>query len=167
MNITLKPIHADDLPFICDVYNYYIKNSTATFHTEHVDIEEIKTIVPFKHHKYETFIIKNKEGENCGYAYLGYYKPRQAYDRTAEVTIYLKPEKGGKGYGKETLELIETIAKNKDIKVLLGVITAENIASVRVFEKCNYERCAHFKQVGEKFGKILDVVIYEKILETV
>lgn len=167
MNITLQPIQVDDLAFICDVYNYYIKNSTATFHTEHVGIEEIKTIVPYNHHKYETFIIKNKKGENCGYAYLGYYKPRQAYDRTAEVTIYLKPDMSGKGYGKEALDLIETIAKTKDIKVLLGVITAENEASVRVFEKCEYEKCAHFKQVGEKFGKILDVVIYEKILEAV
>ncbi len=167
MNITLHPITDNDLQFICDIYNYYIKNTTATFHTEHVGIDEIKTFVPYKHHKYETFIVKNSDGESCGYIYLGYYKPRQAYDRTAEVTIYLKPEMGGMGYGKAALDLIEDIAKEKDIKVLLGVITAENKASVRVFEKCEYEKCAHFKQVGEKFGKILDVVIYEKILEMV
>ncbi len=167
MTITLQSISDTDLQFICDVYNYYIKNSTATFHTEHVNIDEIKTIVPYQHHKYETFIIKNGNGESCGYAYLGYYKPRQAYDRTAEVTIYLKPEMNGKGYGKTTLNIIEDVARKKDIKVLLGVITAENKASVRVFEKCEYEKCAHFKQVGEKFGKILDVVVYEKILQKV
>ncbi len=164
MNTILHPVTDQDLPFICDIYNYYIKNSTATFHTEDVDIDEIKTIIPYKHPKYETFIIENSDGESCGYIYLGYYKPRQAYDRTAEVTIYLKPDMSSKGYGKAALDLIEDIAKKKDIKVLLGVITAENEASIRVFEKCDYEKCAHFKQVGEKFSKILDVVVYEKIL---
>jgi len=30
------------------------------------------------------------------------------------------------------------------------------------FKKSGYTRCAHMKNIGEKFGKILDVVIYQK-----
>ena len=56
------------------------------------------------------------------------------------------------------------IAVDKDIKVLIGVITATNSASIALCEDMDYEKCAHYKQVGEKFGQILDVVAYQKIL---
>ncbi|MCW3807099.1 GNAT family N-acetyltransferase [Plebeiibacterium marinum] len=164
MAVHLHLVSPSDLIEIRDIYNYYIINSTATFHTEEIGIDDVKNIIPLSHPKYKSYLIKNNN-EVCGYAYLGCYKPRQAYDRTAEVTIYLKPGMGGKGIGKTVLKQIEPLAKEKDIKVLLGIITGENTASIRLFEKCGYEKCAHFRQVGEKFGRILDVVAYEKILD--
>jgi phosphinothricin acetyltransferase len=49
--------------------------------------------------------------------------------------------------------------------VLVGVITAENKQSVSLFEKCGFEKCAHYRKVGEKFNRLLDVVAYQKILD--
>lgn len=60
---------------------------------------------------------------------------------------------------------LEKMAKKTDIKVLIGVISGDNQQSIKLFEKCGFEKCAHFKKVGEKFGKILDVVAYQKILD--
>ncbi len=164
MQITLQNTEIKDLEEICNIYNYYIKNSTATFHTEHVNVEQIQNIIPFQHHKYKCFTIFF-EKEICGYVYLGCYKPRQAYDRTAEVTIYLKPEYAGKGIGKYALKEMEKFAQELNIKVILGIITGENTSSIHLFESCGFEKCAHFKQVGEKFNRILDVVAYQKILD--
>ena len=48
----------------------------------------------------------------------------------------------------------------------MGIITAENESSVKLFERMGYEKCGHFKQVGEKFGRILDVVAYQKLLNS-
>jgi phosphinothricin acetyltransferase len=53
-------------------------------------------------------------------------------------------------------------AQTAGIHVLVGTLTAENAASVRLFEKAGYVKCAHLKNIGEKFGRILDVVIYQK-----
>jgi phosphinothricin acetyltransferase len=47
---------------------------------------------------------------------------------------------------------------------MIGVITATNTASIALLEKAQYEKCAHYRQVGEKFGQVLDVVSYRKIL---
>jgi len=163
MNISLIPIEEHHLPEVRDIYNYYILNSTATFHTEEISTDEAKGIIPFKHPKYKSFMII-KDETICGYVYLGCYKPRQAYDRTSEVTIYLKPEFAGFGIGKVVLEKMEQLAPELNIKILLGIITGENTGSIKLFEKCGYEKCAHFKQVGEKFGRILDVVAYQKFL---
>ena len=63
-----------------------------------------------------------------------------------------------------TLKMMEQVARSNGIKVLIGIISGENQPSIRLFEKCGYEKCGHYRQVGEKFGRLLDVVSYEKIL---
>ncbi len=163
MEIKLKELEEKDLKLVQEIYNYYVVNSTVTFQTEPVSVEKLKTEIPVGHPKYKSFLI-TFDGQVCGYCYLAQYKNRQAYDRTAEVTIYLKPEFAGKGIGNESLKQIETVAKENQIKVLLAIITEENYASVKLFESAGYEKCAHLKQVGEKYSRLLDVVKYQKIV---
>jgi phosphinothricin acetyltransferase len=163
MKIEFIELEEKDLAIVKDIYDYYILNSTATFHTEKIKIEELKEFILIGHPKYKSYLIYS-DGEICGYCYFIWYKKRQAYDRTAEVTLYLKPEFHGKGIGKIVLERLEPIALNSGIKNLLGIITGENSASIALFEKCGYQNCANFRQVGEKFGRLLDVLAYQKII---
>jgi phosphinothricin acetyltransferase len=46
--------------------------------------------------------------------------------------------------------------------VLIGTLCGENYASIRLLEYMGYTKAAHLRNVGEKFGKILDVVMYQK-----
>jgi L-amino acid N-acyltransferase YncA len=147
-NLTL--IQENDLEIVKKIYDYYILNSTATFHTELISINELREALPINHPKYKAYLIKY-QNKICGFCYIAQYKKRQAYDRTAEVTIYLKHEFQGLGIGKFTLHQIEEKAKVNKISVLIGIISGDNLASIGLFEKCGYEKCAHFKQVGEKF----------------
>jgi L-amino acid N-acyltransferase YncA len=163
MNIELIDLQEKDFPLVKEIYDYYIINTTATFHTDLISIEELKKVIWIAHPKYKSYLIASN-GEISGYCYISQYKNRQAYDRTAEVTIYIKPDYTGKGVGKETMSMLESIALNNDISVLIGIITGENQASIRLFERCGYEKCAHFKKVGQKFNRILDVVAYQKII---
>lgn len=164
MHIKLNDLKDSDFNLVKKIYDYYILNSTATFHTDPITIEELKSTIITGDLKYKSCLIEY-EGQTCGFCYLSQYKKRQAYDRTAEVTIYLKPEYSGRGIGSATLKMIENIAKSKEIWVLIGIISGDNQASMKLFEKCGYEKCAHFKKVGKKFDKILDVVAYQKILD--
>lgn len=163
MNLKLIDLKETDFNLVKEIYDYYILKSTATFHTDLISTEELRSAILILHPKYKSFLI-DYEGYICGYCYISQYKKRQAYDRTAEITIYLKPEYTGKGIGEETLHLLEKVAKNNEIRVLIGIITGENFGSIRLFEKCGYEKCAHFKKVGEKFDRLLDVVAYQKII---
>ena len=36
--------------------------------------------------------------------------------------------------------------------------------SICLFARCGFEKCAHYKQVGQKFDELLDVVAYQKQL---
>lgn len=161
MAVTFSEIRESDLPLVKEIYDWYIANSTATFHTEPIRIDQLKEFLHINHELYKSYLIRDND-EVVGYCFLTYYKKRQAYDRTAEVTIYLKHDHCKKGIGRVALQMLEAQAKKLGIKNLLGIITGDNTGSITLFEKLGYFKCAHFRNVGEKFGRILDVVGYQK-----
>lgn len=164
MNVEWIELQDKDYPAVKEIYDYYVLNTTVTFATGETSIAGLKESILTGHPKYKSFIIKS-DGEVCGFCYLSQYRKRAAYDRTAEISVYLKPGFTGKGIGQQTLEKLKTVARENGIGVLLGVITAENLESVRLVEKCGFVKCAHFRKVGEKFNRLLDVVAYQVILD--
>lgn len=163
MNIQLVPVREQHFERIREIYQYYVDHSTATFHTGNVTADELKEKILVGHKKYKSFVIE-VDGVICGYCYFSQYNKRQAYDRTAEVSIYLDAAFKGKGIGKVVLKELEHIAAQVGIVVLLAIITGDNVHSIRSFGAAGYTKCADLKEVGEKFGKLLDVVFYQKIL---
>lgn len=162
--LIFRELKEEHLRSVQSIYNYYIENSTATFHTNKITLEELKEFIPIENSKYRSYLIL-ENNDICGYCYISQYKKRQAYDRTAEITIYLKPEYQRKGIGAKAIEFLENYAKKGEISVLLSIISGENIGSIKLFENQGYVKCAHYKEVGEKFGRIIDVVAYQKILK--
>lgn len=151
------------LPQVLEIYNHYIENSTATFHIKPLTLEEMRRIVFFTDPRLKTYILLDRENL-AGYCILGKYKEREAYDITAEVTIYLHPKYTGRGIGSQALQFIEGVARENRFHSLLSGICGENSASIKLFEKNGYTRCAYYKEVGKKFGRLLDLVYYQKIL---
>lgn len=163
MNIRFETLKPDHLPEIESIYNWYVLNSTATFHTNPIGVEQLKEIIYINHPRYKSYVIMS-DNVLAGYCYLTRHKPREAYDRTAEITIYLKPEFQRKGIGHVALSFLENQAVAVGIRNLIGGISGDNIGSIALFERAGFVKCAHYKNVGEKFGKILDVVAYQKEL---
>ena len=65
------------------------------------------------------------------------------------------------GIGRQLyLTLIDTL-RNKDIQVALGGIAQPNLPSVALHEKIGFEKVAHFKRVGRKFERWIDVGYWE------
>ncbi len=160
---TFEVLTYRDLSEVKAIYDEYILNSTATFHTDPVSIDQLLEFMYVDHPVYRSFFIRS-EGEAAGYCFLANHKKRQAYDRTAEVTIYLKPDFCGRGWGKAALQHLEQAAKDVGLKNLVGTISGDNQSSIALFERSGFTKCAHYKNVGEKFGQVLDVVAYQKEL---
>ncbi|OFX42739.1 MAG: GNAT family N-acetyltransferase [Bacteroidetes bacterium GWA2_30_7] len=163
MNIKLVDIKENDFEAIKEIYDYYILNTTNTFNINSITIDELKSSVLINHDKYKSYLIKANDIV-CGYCYLSQFRKKQAYDSTAEVTIYLHNKFSGNGIGFKAVSLLEKIAKDVGIKILMAYITAENTNSIKLFKKLNYELCGNFKNVGYKFNKYLDVLVFEKEL---
>jgi L-amino acid N-acyltransferase YncA len=164
MKIEFEEVTERDFEIIKEIYDYYVENSTATYYTEKISIAELKEFIPYGHEKYKSYIIMSDD-ECCGFCYFSQYKKRQAYDRTAEISVYLKPGAIGKGIGNAALWQLENAARESGIAVLIGIISGDNGNSIRLFEKNGYEKCGHLKKIGEKFGRVLDVVFYQKMVD--
>ncbi len=162
-DITFEEVKLRHLPDLLEIYTYYVLNTTATFHARRITEKEMGQIVFFDGSKYKTFVVLDGE-QVCGYVMLSPYKKREAYHLTAEVALYLRHDRLGQGIGGKALAYIENYARKKGIHVLVSTICGENSRSIRLFEKSGYEKCAHYKEIGKKFGRMLDVVAYQKIL---
>lgn len=163
MQLHFHPIQESDLPVIKTIYDWYILHSTATFYTEPIPIDQLKASIYLDHPWYKSFMIRDHQAV-LGYCYLTSYNKRQAYNRTAEITIYLHHDHCHKGIGKAAIAFLELQAQAVGLKNLVAGISGDNAGSIALFEKSGYTKCAHFKNIGYKFDTLLDVVFYQKEL---
>ena len=152
--------HIDELK---DIYNYYVLNTTYTFHEEPLSDAEMKNNLYFNDPRNGalTIMLDNKI---VGYVTLAKHKIREAYKDTGEISIYLHKNFLHLGIGKEALKFIEKVAIDKKYHTLIATIALGNINSIKLFESSGYKKCAHFKEVAKKFGKYLDVCSYQKMI---
>ena len=162
-DLSFQPVAENDLAAMLELYNFYISTTTTTFDYGKITPEEFRQRIFIGHAKYQTYLIRLRD-ENIGFCFLTQFRKKAAYDRTAEIGLYLKPEFTGKGIGHPAVAFLEKAAISKGIRVIIASISGENTASIKLFQKMGYENCAHYQQVAEKFGRFVDVIDYEKIL---
>jgi phosphinothricin acetyltransferase len=160
VDIRFQSITEHDLTEVKAIYDWFIAYSTATFHTEPISHDQLKTFLYVGDPVYRSYLIQHN-GIVAGYCFLSKYKDRPAYRRTAEVTIYIRPEFQGKGLGSAALKRLMEDASDNGLKTLLAIISGDNEASISFFVKAGFVKCAHFRNVGEKFNRVLDVVGYQ------
>ncbi|MFC5472304.1 GNAT family N-acetyltransferase [Cohnella suwonensis] len=161
--ITFEEVAEYHLNEIREIYNYYVLNTTISFHTEELDIEHIKASVMNNNPRFKSYAILDENQIN-GYVLITSYKSKQAYDISGEVTIYLKPDCLGKGIGKQALTFIEGEARKQGFHTLIATICMENTRSKSLFERNGYVQCALFKEIGYKFDRKRDIGSFQKIL---
>jgi L-amino acid N-acyltransferase YncA len=162
-SLSFEEITQHHLKEIREIYNYYVLNTTISFHTDELDQDQIKASVMNKDKRYKSYVIYG-DHEFKGYVLITQYKSKQAYDISGEVTIYLKPNCLGQGIGRQALQFIEEVARKQGFHTLIATICMENTRSKSLFEKNGYEQCALFKEIGYKFNRRLDIGSFQKIL---
>jgi phosphinothricin acetyltransferase len=152
-----------DAEAICNIYNYYVLNTHHNFEEEAVSVSEmeerIKTVLE-KHH----WLVYESDGKIVGYAYAGAWKSRCSYRYSVETTVYVATGNGGKGIGSALYEELFMLLSGTDIHAVIGGIALPNDSSIALHEKFGFEKIAHFKEVGYKFNKWIDVGYWEKLL---
>ncbi len=165
IQIMFREANLNDLHFVLDLYNYYILNTTATFDYEKITLEELQARLSYNSTKYKTFLVCDRVDKNImGFCFLKQFKKKPAYDGSAEIGIYLKPENTGQKLGHTILKFLEEYAKENRIEVIIASISGENVNSMKLFARMGYERCAHYKKIAVKFNRSIDLIHYEKIL---
>ena len=159
----VRAISISDAQQVCDIYNYYIQNSTATFETEVISVNEMRLRIERISSLYP-WLVFEETGDIQGYAYASKWRRRAAYNHSVESTVYLKHGQSGKGIGTKLYsELIDELIK-QGLHVIIGGISLPNEASIALHEKFGFEKAAHYKEVGNKFDQWVDVGYWELII---
>lgn len=160
----VRRVQLEDANAIVEIYNYYILNSIATFEETAIDAIEMKNRIQQCTARHPWLVFEEK-GEIIGYAYAGEWKSRCSYKYSVESSVYLKHNATKKGVGTILYsELIKQLKKT-DLHVIIGGISLPNEPSIYLHEKFGFEKIAHFKEVGNKFNKWIDVGYWELLIE--
>lgn len=160
----IRTISTGDATQVAAIYNYYIANTVVTFDEQPVTAQEMSTRIAQVTEKYP-WIAGEENGRIIGYAYASAWKVRSAYRHSAEVSIYLEHGYSRKGYGSLLYTRLLEQLQLTDLHAIIGGIAMPNEGCVHLHEKFGFEKIAHFKEVGFKLNRWVDVAYYEKILK--
>lgn len=160
--IDCNPTHAED---ILDILNEAILNTTAFYHYKPWNMETINHW--FEHKSIQHFPIIgiiNEDNRLMGFSSYGDFRPQPAYKYTVENSVYVHKDFRGRGLGKLLLNELIKKAKENDIHKIIAVIDAENATSIDLHRKAGFHEAGILKEVGFKFGRWLDVALWELTL---
>ena len=159
----IRDVKPADATQIVEIYNYYILNSTVTFEEEAVAVADMEGRIADITVKYP-WLVFELEGKVVGYAYASAWKSRCAYKYSVETTVYLKNGFSGKGIGSELYTELLARLQKLSLHGIIGGVAIPNDGCIALHQKFGFEKVAHFKEVGFKFDKWIDVTYWEKIL---
>lgn len=155
-----KPVR-EDIPALLDIYNYEVENGVATLDINKKTLSDWEKWYENHNISNHPLIVCEIDGEVAGYATLSSYREKEAYKSTVELSVYVSPFNRKTGVGTALMDAIITMAKeDESIHTVVSVITAGNEASCRLHEKFGFTFCGTIKEVGEKFGKYVDIENY-------
>ena len=159
----IRDVNQEEAAIISRLYNHYIDNTIITFEETPVAEEEMRARIEETTASLPWLVIEEK-GAVAGFAYASQWKSRCAYRYSVETTIYIDPKQTGRGLGKLLYKALIDELRKMELHSLIAGISLPNPASVALHEKMGFEQVAHFKQVGFKFGRWIDVGYWELIL---
>ena len=160
--LRIRKAISDDLGAITDMYNEAILQTVATFDTEPKTIEERKTWF-MNHDSKHPILVATQDGLVVGWASLSRWSDRRGYSGAAEVSLYIEKEHRGKGIGKKLLKAIVQEGQKTGIHTVIAQIVEGNEPSINLFKQEGFQHVGALKEVGWKFGKLLDVHVMQKI----
>lgn len=153
-----------DLPAMLEIYNEAVLNTTASWDydpwtpVQHADWYANQTEAGFP------LLVATQDDQILGYATYGEFGAKVGYATTKEHSIYLRPQSQGQGIGQELLRRLIGEARVNGVHTLIGLLSADNQASLRLHANLGFAEAGRLPQVGRKFGRWLDLVCVQLLL---
>jgi L-amino acid N-acyltransferase YncA len=162
--ITIREATANDLPELLEIYNDVILNTTSVYSEQPHTLA--MRLVWFNERKQAGFpvIVAEQDGVIVGFGSYGHFRVWPCYRFTAEHSVYVHKDHRGKGISKLLLKELIALAKNADLHALIAGIDSDNEVSMKLHLQFGFTQVAHFKEVGFKFGRWLDLLFFELLL---
>ena len=160
----LRDAERADLPRILAIFNEVVVNSTAIYFHAPVDLANREAWFAARIAAGYPVIVAAKGGEVVGFGSFGDWRAAPGYAFTVEHTVHVRADSRRHGVGRAIVEDLISRARAMDKHVMLGGVDAANVASLAMHVNLGFEPVAHFREVGRKFDRWLDLTFVQKVL---
>lgn len=153
----------DDVPAITEIYNEAVLTTVATFDLEPRSIED--RTAWFSHHDSVRYPVIAAESAGTrqvlGWASLSRWSDKCAYDGAAELSLYVASQARGRGVGTALMAEVLRLGREAGLHTVISRIAEGNEVSLRLHDTFGFTHVGTMKEMGFKFGRLLDVEIYQ------
>jgi phosphinothricin acetyltransferase len=160
----IRAATAADLPALVELYNRYVEASPCTFDVQPFTVEARRPWLAQFADGGRYRLLVAEEDRLLGYAGSLRFRDKRAYETSIETTVYVAADQQGKGIATRLYSALFETLRGEDVHRALAGITLPNDPSIRLHERFEFRRVAHFTEQGRKFGKYWDVCWMEKAL---
>lgn len=164
--IIVRPAFQQDLELVQLIYAHHVITGTGTFEVAPPSLDEMTarwSAVVQRSWPYIVACPATDISRVLGFAYAQQYRDREAYKGSYEVSVYVAPTSLRQGVGAALLRDLLAHLQQEDARTALAFIgDSGNAASIALHAKLGFKQVGTLKDVGMKFGKLLDVVIMQR-----
>jgi L-amino acid N-acyltransferase len=156
-----------DLPSILVIYNEVIASSTAVYFDDQVTLDNRKAWFDRQQErKFPVLVAVDPADGVVGFSAFGDWRGAwPGYRHTVEHSVHVRADRRRAGIGGSLVEALFPCALQLGMHVMIGGIDASNAASLRLHARLGFEQVAHFRQVGRKFDRWLDLVFVQRFVD--
>ena len=160
----IREVREEDAEAVAAIYGHHVRHGTASYDVEPASTEETLAKIRRIAGAGWPFIVAEEDGELAGYAYATQFRDRAAYAWTCENSIYVHPDRQGRGVGKVLLDELCARAERSGFRQMIAVIGGAEPASIALHSKCGFREVGRLHAAGWKHGRWLDNVYMQKAL---
>jgi L-amino acid N-acyltransferase len=153
-----------DLPQILAIYNEVIRNSTAVYSEEEFTPARGEAWFDTKMAQGYPLIVARDPSGIVGFGTFGEFRAWPCYRHSVEHSVHVRADRRGQGNGRALVAELLARAAVLQKHVVIAGIDADNAVSIGLHQSLGFTSVGHFREVGFKFGRWLDLVFMQCIL---
>ena len=162
-DVTIRTARAEDAADIQAIYAPFVQETSVSFETVPPSVETMAARISSNLARHGYFVAQSDAGI-LGFAYASPYRPRPAYDRTAEVSVYLAPQAQGRGLAQALYRALFAHLAARGFHTAVAIVTLPNPQSAQLHERCGFAHVGSLQDVGRKFGQWHGTAIYQRMI---
>ncbi len=163
--VQVRPAVRADVPAILEIYNHAVLHTTASYDLEPQVLDVRLAWFDLRVLEGWPVLVAEQGGRVVGWSTYGRFRDKPGYRHSVEHSVYVAPEVHGSGLGTALMRPLIEQARQDGHHVMIAGVDAENAGGLHFHERLGFVQAAHFRQVGHKFGRWLDLVFLQLMLE--
>lgn len=159
--VQIRAASVADLPSILDIYNDAVRETTAIWNDDEVDLADRHNWFETRRQRGFPVLVATIDDQVAAYASYGDFRAFAGYRFTVENSIYVAAAHRGKGIANKLLPALIEEARAQKRHAMIAGIEAQNAASLALHAKFGFVEVGRLPEVGYKFGRYLDLIFME------